>query len=230
MSQFFFEHEISHYYLKFKQASEELNDRWELRNIPRLGLNVGERTQVLAEYAILPIRYFHETDRDGLSQEWALGMRGFLGKGDLISYQAWGGWENRIYNTSSRKDFRSGVGRADIRYRPSALTELIAEASRRPEESVDATDSYVARNDLGIRYRRKVTDYGACNLGAATGLYDFSGGRDDFFWEAFAKLEYILPGKFASIFGEYRFAQRHSDQSVNNYVDNRVNFGLKMEM
>lgn len=230
MARVFFENEISHYYLKFNNSDQFLSDRWELREIPRIGMDVGNRTQALIEYAITPIRYFSETDRDGLANAPSLGIRGFLGKGDLVSYQLWGGYENRSYNSSSRKNFNGAIARGDIRWRPSTLTELIAEASRRPEESITDNSSYVTRNDLGVRYRRKVTDHGAVNLGASTGLYDFQSGRDDFFWEAFSKIEVLLPGNFASIFGEYRFAQRHSNQSANDYADNRVNFGLKMEM
>ena len=230
MASVFFENEASHYYLRFRNSSQAFNDRWELREIPRFGMDIGGRTQALIEYAITPIRYFSQTDRDGLANAPSLGIRGFLGKGDLISYQAWAGYENRSYDSSSRKDFNGFIARGDIRYRPSTLSELIAEASRRPEESVNTTNSFVTRNDLGLRYRRKLTDYGAANLGAAVGQYDYSGGRDDFFWEAFSKLEVLLPGKFASVFGEYRFAQRHSNQGGNDYIDHRVNFGMKMEM
>ena len=230
MSQVFFENEMSHYYLRFRNSSQELNDRWELREIPRFGMDIGGRTQALVEYAITPIRYFSQTSRDGLANAPSLGIRGFLGKGDLWSYQAWGGYENRSYDSSSKKDYNNFIARGDIRFRPSPLSELIAEASRRPEEAVNATDSWVTRNDLGVRYRRKVTDYGAVNVGGSVGQYDFSGGRDDFFWEALTKGEILLPGKFSSIFAEYRFMQKHSNQSGSDYIDHRINFGVKLEM
>lgn len=230
MSEVFFENEISHYYLKFRTDGEKLNNRWEIREIPRFGMNIGDRTQALVEYAITPIRYFSQTDRNGLSQEWALGLRGLLGKGDLVSYQAWAGWENRNYNSGDRKDFRNAVCRGDIRYRPSDLTEFVAEIVRNPEESVTETNSYVVRNDLTARYRRRVVDHGVINLGGTTGLFDYSSKRTDFYWSVFTKIEVLLPGKFSSIFGEYSFQQRHSNQSANDYADNRVNFGVKLEV
>ncbi|MFZ5802850.1 MAG: outer membrane beta-barrel protein [Candidatus Omnitrophota bacterium] len=230
LARFFFENEISHYNLEFRDPGQKIGNRWELREIPRIGMDIGDRTQALFEYAIMPIRYDEQSDRNGLSQQPAVGLRGFLGKGDLTAYQAWVGWENRSYDSSRRKDFSSVVFRGDIRYRPSDLTELSAEVSRRPEESVTETNSYISRNDLSLRYRRKVTDYGVFHAGGTAGLYDYSSKRFDSFWQAFSKAEVLLPGKFASVFGEYRFSQRHSNQSGNDYVDHIASFGVKLEM
>src|SRR4051812_17577498 len=80
--EFFQETEVSHYNLEFQEPGFENFDRQEFRVMPRIGMNVGDRTQALVEYGLTRIDFDRMTERNGWAHEGSLGVRGFLGQGD----------------------------------------------------------------------------------------------------------------------------------------------------
>ncbi len=232
MGEIFSETEVSHYLLNFRDDAREAFDRDEFRVIPRIGWNAGDRTQVLVEYGITDIDYKELDDRNGMSHALSLGARGFLGQGDLVSYQAWGGWEIRNYNSDMREDFSGFIFRGDLAYRYSEQSKFFLETSRRPEESVSETNSFISKNDIAARWRRQLTESLGGEVRGAMGFYDYSSGRFDFYWEPGAKIDYLLPGRFrfAHLFTEYKFTARHSDAANADYFRHRWNFGVRAEI
>lgn len=228
--EFFLENEASYFYLNFDDKALDNFDRDDIRDIPRIGYNLGPRTQVLAEYSIMHIGYDHASDRNAWDHEWALGARGFLGNADLISYQVWGGWQIRNYNSDNIKDFSSFVFRANAEYRPSDLSRIFVDAHRTVDESVTQTNSFLVRNDLGAGWRRQLSENIGAELKGSIGFYDYSDHRRDFFWEPMIRFNYLLPGKFAHLFAEYRFSQRASDVENRSYTRNLLNFGIRAEI
>ncbi len=228
--QFFHETEVSHYKLEFRDPVLDLFDRQEFRVVPRLGMDVGDRTQALVEYDITNINYDSSEDRNGDAHQVALGARGFLGEGDLVTYQAWAGWQVRNYDSDARDDFSGFVFRSNVEYRRSELSKFYLEANRRPVESVSTTNSYIVRNEVAARWRRQITEKLGGELQGFVGFDDYSNGRLDFYWEPGTRLDYLLPGNVAHLFTEYRYTGRHSDASNSDYMRHLVSFGIRFEV
>lgn len=229
--EFFQETEVSHYNLEFDDSTGMgIFDRQEFRVIPRVGINVGDRTQVLTEYDWTHIDYDTNNDRNGMAHQLAAGVRGFLGAGDLVTYQAWAGWQFRNYNSDLRDDFSGFVFRSDVEYRRTEFSRFAFEIHRAPVESVTTNNSYIVRNELAARWRRQISERLSGELRGGLGFYDYSDGRLDFYWEPKVKLDYLLPGNFARLFTEYRFSGRNSDVSDRDYARHLLNAGIRFEV
>ncbi len=228
--EFFSETEVSHYDLVFRDPAFDNSDRDELSFYPRFGVNVGDRTQVLTEYGYTNVNYDNAEDRNGDVHQLAAGLRGFLGEGDLVSYQAWAGWQIRNYDSNSRDDFSGFIFRSDLQYRPNDRTRVIAEVNRLPVESVSNTNSYIVRNTAAISFQRQFAERILLDLGASTGWWDYSDSRDDFYFEPKARVEYLLPGNIVTLFTEYIFSGRESDAGQQDYNRHLWNFGVRAEM
>lgn len=231
--QFFAETEANHFILNFEDDNNnnsfERFDRMEFAVFPRIGMNVGERTQGLLEYGFTDIHYRHQEDRDGMAHQAQFGLRGFIGSGDLLSYQIWGGWQFRNYESSNLDDFNNFIGRAEMAYRPSELTQVIWQIFRRPEESITSLP-YTVRNETNLRFRRQIAEDWFVNLQGGLALSDYpDDSRLDFLWEPGAGIEYILPGKIMALFAEYKFTARESNRQDQDYNRHLVNFGIKAE-
>jgi hypothetical protein len=226
-AEFFLETEVSHYHLEFDDAARQFFDRQEFRTIPRIGFNVGDRTQVLAEYDLTFINY-DAGDRDGTAHQGSLGARGFLGDGDLVSYQVWAGWQFRNYDSGD--DFNGFTFRSDVEYRRSEVSRFFFEANRLPVESVSVSNSFIVRHEIAGGWRRQLSERLRGELRGGVGFYDYAGDRFDFFWEPGVRVDYRLPGDFASLFAEYRFTARHSDAANQDYLRHIANGGIRFEL
>jgi len=226
--EYFLETEVSDFDLQFRDPAFEPNNRNELRLFPRVGVNVGDSTQALVEYGHTYLNYELE-DRTGHSNQASVGLRGLLG--ELTSYQVWGGWEFRNYDTDSRNDFQGPIARGELVYRPSDFTRLTLDADRRVVESVSAGQSYYVQNQASVRYRRQLSEKLIANARGTVRLNSYDTQRDDFYLEPAVGLEYILPytDNIAAVFSEYRWTLRASDSSGTDYSRQLVNMGVKAE-
>jgi hypothetical protein len=227
---FFQETEVSHYNLEFRDPSQGMFDRQELRVIPRIGINVGDRTQALMEYGWTYINYDDVDDRNGMAHQLALGVRGLLGQGDLVNYQAWAGWQFRNYNSDNRQDFSGFVARGEVEYRRTELSRFFINANRSPVESVTTNNSFIVRNEIAGGWRRQLAERLWGEVGAGIGFYDYSSDRFDFYWEPKVRLDYVIPNTFARLFTEYRYTARHSDVGNQDYGRHLWNAGVRLEV
>lgn len=229
--QFFLETEVLDFIVNFDEDSgRQLFDRHEFSVYPRIGINVGSKSQLLLEYGYIDINYRNQDDRDGVANQAQLGMRGFLGESNLVSYQVWGGWQFRNYESDALKDFQGFIGHGEVSYQPVARTRFSLQAVRRPEESLNTGQSVYTRNEIGFRVRQQIAEQWFVNGRAGAGLNRYSSGRDDFLWEPSVGLEYILPGNIISLFAEYKFSARQSDTDNRDYNRHIANFGIKASL
>lgn len=226
--EFFSETEVSDFILNFTDSANfNRFDRHEFSVYPRLGMNVGKKTQALVEYGYTHISYDEQDDRDGNAHQALAGVRGLLGDGDLISYQLWGGWQFRYYDGSGLDDFNNFVAHGQMVYKASEITKIILEGIRRPEESMENGQTFYTRNELGLRVKRQIAEDWFASARFGTGFNHYNNDRLDFIWEPGVGLEYVLPGKILSLFTEYKFTGRNSDDSTRDYGRHIANFGVK---
>lgn len=227
--QFFSETEISDFNLNFSGNDDFQGfDRHEFAVYPRLGFDLTPRTQALLEYGFINIYYPNKDDRDAVVNQIQAGLRGFLGKGDLLSYQVWGGFQFRHYHESDAlTDFNGFVGHGQLVYKPSEIQQFIVEAIRRPEESLESNQTFYVRNDVGIRYRRQIAESWYANARFGFGFNHYNSNRLDFIWEPSAGIEYVLPGKILALFTEYKFSARNSDADGRDYKRHIADFGIR---
>ncbi|HTL46986.1 MAG TPA: outer membrane beta-barrel protein [Verrucomicrobiae bacterium] len=229
--QMFSETEVSHYNLEFDDEANQVFDRYELRISPRIGVNVGDRTQALVEYQLTNINYNKIEDRNGDAHQISLGLRGFLGQGDLVTYQVWGGWQVRNYDSDLRDDFTGPVWRADIEYRRSEISRFYASTKREPVESVTVNNSFITRTDLEVGWRRKLSERITGTLAGASAFHHYSNGRLDFLWEPKVGVDYLIPGRVgARLYTDYRWSARHSDADNQDYERSLLSFGIRAEV
>jgi hypothetical protein len=227
---FFTEIETSDYHVSFDDPAQRLFNRNEITTYPRLGFNVGDRTQALAEAGYTHIFYPKADDNGGNAYQLSGGLRGLIGKSDRFSYQVWGGFQIRNYYSDAKNDWAGFVGRGEVIFKQSEKTQAIASIQRRPVESVSVNQSYYVQNELNLRLRQRVVENVYANAITYFQLNDYASDRLDFIWQPGVMLEYVLPGKLASLFGEYRFTQRESDQSGQDYNRQIANFGVRVNV
>ena len=179
---------------------------------------------------MIDITYPDADNRDGMAHQGQAGLRGYLGQGDLITYQVWGGWQFRGYDNGDLKNFNNFIGHGEIVYKPNDLTSLSVGAVRRPEESVGSGQTFYVRNELYLQLRRQIAQNWFVNAQGAVALNDYSNDRLDFRWEPGAGVEYLLPGKILSLFGQYKYSGRESDAANSDYSRHLVNFGIKAQV
>jgi len=227
---FFSETEVNDHIIHFREAGFDQFNLNAFSIYPRLGFDVGPRTQALVEYGYYHAHYENLSDRDGDAHQGQVGLRGFLGSGDLVSYQLWGGWQFRNYDNGSLAGFSSFVGHGELVYNPTELSQFILRGARRPEESLSANQTFYTRNEVSLRYRRQVAQQWFVNAQGGVGLNHYPNNRIDFIWEPGAGVEYVLPGNIMALFTEYRFSQRLSDVSGSDYNRHLIDFGIKAEV
>lgn len=229
LSQVFIETEVSDFNVTFDESKFEGLDRNEFAVFPRFGVNVGTRTQALAEYGYTNINYDNNA-LSGDANQVSVGLRGFAGTGDLISYQIWGGYEFINYDGSARENFNGAIGRGQLIYRLSERTKVIVDASRKPVESVTSTGLYYVRHEVSAKVRQQILEQFFATVRALGSWNQYVTTRDDFYWDPGVGLEYILPGNMVSIFSEYRYSGRESDQSNLDYMRHLATLGVKVEV
>lgn len=229
--QFFSETQATDFIVDFRDSTalQQFN-RHEFSVYPRLGMNIGTKTQALVEYGFTDINYEKQDDRDGTAHQAQLGVRGFLGNADLFAYQLWGGWQFRHYDNGDLQSFDSFVGHGELTYRAGASTQLAFQVIRRPEESLDAGQTFYTRNEAAFQVKQQIAQQWYVTGRAGAGFNHYSNDRLDFLWEPSVGLEYVLPGKILALFTEYKFSARESDASNRDYNRHIANFGIKAEV
>lgn len=226
---FFSETEVNDQIIHYRESQLEQFDLNAFSIYPRLGVNVGARTQALVEYGFYHANYRNLDDRDADAHQGQFGLRGFLGNANLLSYQIWGGWQFRNYDNGNLNDFNSFIGHGELVYQPTSLTQYSLRALRRPEESITAGQSYFTRNEVSLRMRRQLARSWFAHIQAGTGFSHYSNDRIDFSWEPGVGVEYLLPGNRLALFTEYRFSARESDRANNDYNRHIANFGIRAQ-
>jgi len=225
---FFSETEVTHFIVDFRDDNE-FRDRKELSFYPRLGVDIGSKTQALIEYGFTDISYDNNAGRDGTVHQAQLGIRGYLGRGHLLAYQLWAGWQFRDYDSDRFKGYNGVIGHGELVYRPSGLTQVSLRALRRPQESTAFGQSFYTRNELSLQYKRQLARNWFGHIRGSTGLSDYSNDRLDFMWEPAVGVEYLLPGRRFALFTEYRFSARESDRNNNDFNRHIAQFGIKAQ-
>ena len=229
LSEMFIETEVNDYNIAFEDSAFDNRDRNEFAVFPRLGVNVGTRTQVLAEYGYRNLNY-DENVFSGDANQVALGLRGFAGQGDLVSYQIWGGYEFIDYDNSSREGYNGFIVRGQAIYRLNERTKIIADGNRRAVESISSTGLYFVRNEVSLKLRQQIAERLFGSVRALGGWNQYVTSRDDWYWDPGLGLEYVLPGNIVSIFAEYRFTGRESDAANSDYMRHLATLGVKAEV
>ncbi len=229
--QFFSETEVTDFILDFRNnnAYEQFN-RHEFSVYPRIGMNIGSKTQALLEYGYTDIHYGEQEDRDGTAHQAEAGVRGFLGDADLVSYQLWGGWQFRHYDNGNLHSFNSFVGHGEVAYKPRVGTQLTLRGIRRPEESLDAGQTFYTRNEISVQIKQQIAEQWYVNGRGGMGFNHYSNDRLDFLWEPGVGVEYVLPGKILALFTEYKFSARESDAGNHGYSRHIVSFGIRAQV
>lgn len=229
LAQMFVETEVNDFNVSFDDAPFDRLDRNEFSVFPRLGVNVGTRTQALAEYGYTNINY----DDDALSgdaNQVSAGVRGFAGAGDLISYQLWGGYDWVNYDESARENFDGVIARGQMIYKISERTKVIADGNRKPVESVTSNGLFFVRNEISLKLRQQIAERFFASVRALGGWNQYVTNRDDWYWDPGVGLEYVLPGNILSIFSEYRYTGRETDANNLDYMRHLATLGVKAEV
>lgn len=227
---FFSENEVNDFFVNFRNNNSfEQFNRHELSFYPRFGLDIGQKTQALVEYGFTNISYEKNEGRDGTAHQGQLGVRGYLGNGNLIAYQLWGGWQFRQYDSNNFQGFSGIVAHGEIAYQPTELTKIILQGVRKPEESTSFGQSFFTRNEASLKLQRQIARSWFAHVQGGVGFSHYANDRLDFSWEPSVGLEYLLPGKRFALFTEYKFSARQSDAANNDYDRHIANFGIKAQ-
>ena len=227
---FFSETEISDYDLNIRKGTIGQLDRNELTVYPRFGVEIGSRTQALVEYGFTNLSYDATGDRNGQAHQGQFGIRGFLGNADLISYQIWGGAQFRHYESSNLQGYDGFVGRGEMVYRPSSISQFSLTAVRRPQESVSVGQAFYTRNEVSLRYRRQVAEKLFVSALTTIGFNHYSSGRTDFLGAPGVGVDYMLPGEMLALFSEYKFGARVSEVEGSDYNRHVVDVGIRAQV
>ncbi len=235
-SSFFLENEITDFNIDYGLASNESFNYNLFTMYQRVGRELTPTSQLLFEYGFINIDYTEVGDRDGVGNQYMVGLRGSWS--ELIAYQAWLGAQHRIYDEDIRPDFNDVVFRGAIQYDRSEISRYTLKADRSPQESTFDGQSYYTRNRAELSWRRQIherifwttygtiaqNEYSRITVRRSTSEEET---RRDYIMEAGTGLEYRLPNDIVSLVLDYKFADRESNLDGLDYEANSVSFGVR---
>jgi hypothetical protein len=234
---FFLENEITDFDEQYSRPTDKVFDHNLFTVYQRVGYDMRPTTQLLAEYAFLNIDYSNVDDRNGVGNQFMIGLRGNFT--ERIAYQAWTGAQYRIYDEDIRPDFNGFVCRTALQWNPSETNQFIIRADRSPQESTFDGQSFYTRNRVELTWRRQIAGRWFWNAHGMAGYHEYSRvtvvpppiaqhqTRQDTVWDAGTGLEYRMPNDIVSVVLDYRFATRDSNLEGLSYEANEISAGLK---
>jgi len=190
--------------------------------------NILPKTKALAEYSFTKINYDNSSAKDGMANEFLVGVQGELAQKITGTVKA--GYQSRNYDGYT--DWKEPVTYANIVYEASEKTLLDAMAERKPLESIDTAQNFYESNIVGFGIRHDVTAKTATYLKLK---YNFdrypatntdSVRREDDIWNAKIGLD-INSRQWLDIGANYEFQKRNSNISSNDYENNITSIYLK---
>ncbi len=233
---FFLENEITDFDVDYGLATNESFNHNLFTVYQRVGRELTPTSQLLLEYGFINIDYTDVSDRDGIGNQYMLGLRGNWS--ELIAYQAWLGAQHRIYDEDIRPDFNGLIFRGAIQYDRTELSRYTLKGDRTPQESTFDGQSFYTRNRAELAWRRQIHERIYWNTVGSLANNSYSRitkraftseeeTRRDWIYELGTGLEYRLPNDIVSVVLDYKFAGRESNLDGLDYEANSVSVGVR---
>lgn len=227
---FFVETEVIDNWVDYQESPEDAFDHNEAAVFPRIGFNLGPNTQILGEYGYTDISYDSNDARDGSANEGSVGLRGRFT--ERTSYQAWVGYQSRVYDLDQNPDFNDIIARGQLDFDISEASTLTLRGGRRAQETTFLNQTYYIDNSGELLWRQQFADRWFFNTREIIHFNEYSndvGGenREDTVWQAGAGLEYVMPNDIVSLLLEYRHRSRDSSEAGLDYDSNVVTAGVR---
>lgn len=234
-TQFFLETEVVDFDVDFRRPEDSTFDRHLFTIYQRAGVDYSPATQLLFEYGFTDIHYREVDDREGDANQVAFGARGNWT--ERITYQIWGGYQAREYDSDLRPGFFDAVWRGALSYNISATGTVTLRGDRTPQESTFDGQSWYVRNRAEIDWRQQIAERWYFQTREVFSFNEYSrvtvltGGdqktREDAVWQAAAGIEYLMPNDIFAFLVEYRFRARDSKISTLDYDNQTLTFGVR---
>ncbi len=233
---FFLENEITDFNVDYGLATNESFNHNLFTVYQRVGRELTPTSQLLFEYGFVNIDYTEVGDRDGIANQYMVGLRGNWS--ELVAYQAWVGAQHRIYDQDIRPDFNGVIFRGAIQYDRSELSRFVLKGDITPQESTFDGQSFYTRNSSELSWRRQIHERIYWNSVGTVAYNDYSRitkrastseeeTRRDWIYEFGTGLEYRLPNDIVSVVLDYKFAGRESNLDGLDYDANSVSVGVR---
>ena len=231
---FFIESEASYLSQDYLNSSESAFIHNDLDVFQRIGIDISGNNQFLAEYGYKNLNYTKNKDRNGDANQFMLGLRGNWT--ERISYQAWGGAQYRIYDTSSLPDFNGFVMRAAVQYSISDASTLTLRGNRLPQESTFDGQSFYVGNQAELDWKQQIAEriffhtresLNYNEYSRITVLNNTERTRRDYVWQTGVGLEYFMPNNLVSFTLDYRFNARESNTALLGYDAQEITAGVR---